>query len=797
MTENRKSGMLPHALREYMRSHRPHPPVFDSDAERRLHKILQPQYAEDYSRITGFSDIADSYIKSENARVKALLSQERQAELKKEIYGEYFTKPNEFGWHRYGESYFGLCFNGRKATYDKIDAVTGEQQTVLDPSTFSHPEGRLGLKLVYPSPNGKYIAYVTSLNGSDAETIHIYDVEKGVELVQETIPDCRYMEAFHIQWRGEDGFYYTQPRDEAAYALRYHKLGEVHSEDATIYQSENPRQVPRLEYFSDDMGGMTAETFILSDSSNPHIKSREVAAYQASPQSGHFIISLSDGVSDAKSFLYRSTVQPEPVHENYGFKEWARNAEAVFAQIVASDNTRCNYIVTDAKAPMRQLVFQENDACIETSHSFTILPEEENALLVSARFQNNKLLAKYLIDDCEVLRIYDMRQIMWKDGEFPDAFEAFTAPPPLLYDSSDLGLEGPYSIDIAHANPDDDEVLLNISGVRFPTRTYRYDLTEGTCELFRPPVSNRKLPAEDVVVEYCKAVKYNGMTIPMRITRRKDVDMDAGTAAVKLTGYGGGNVVQSPRFDLDRNYWVDQGGVYVEAMLPGDGNHGREYYEAGTGKNKIHAIDAFSACAEYLITQNITSPERLTTYGHSNGGTVVLSARQRRPDLFRFVVPEGAVTNIPDVGKQPYRSVVEVEYFGSAEARNKDEDKGMEYAPLFNVKSGFRYPPMLLKCGLNDLRVPPSDTLAMAAIEQQECPDTICLLKTSNGGHKNIKLDPEVHGLTELLLGPINQMEYEAWRDTPSSPPPLKERPAGWADALGRQTAEQQTLALG
>ena len=118
---------------------------------------------------------------------------------------------------------------------------TGDEKKVLvDPNTLSK-EGTTAMDWWYVSPNGKYIAYGLSENGSEQSSLYILDVESG-EHVDKPIDGCRYAS---VGWLPDDsGFFYSRKLDgknpeeiDMEQTIRFHKLGTESSEDPVIAKS--------------------------------------------------------------------------------------------------------------------------------------------------------------------------------------------------------------------------------------------------------------------------------------------------------------------------------------------------------------------------------------------------------------------------------------------------------------------------------------------------------------------------------------------------------------------------------
>jgi prolyl oligopeptidase len=80
---------------------------------------------------------------------------------------------------------------------------------------------------------------------------------------------------------------------------------------------------------------------------------------------------------------------------------------------------------------------------------------------------------------------------------------------------------------------------------------------------------------------------------------------------------------------------ISRGGVWAHAILRGGGEYGEAWHEAGMLGKKQNVFDDFYACAEKLVAEGITAPEKLGAMGGSNGGLLVATAITQRPELFR------------------------------------------------------------------------------------------------------------------------------------------------------------------
>ena len=107
-----------------------------------------------------------------------------------------------------------------------------------------------------------------------------------------------------------------------------------------------------------------------------------------------------------------------------------------------------------------------------------------------------------------------------------------------------------------------------------------------------------------------------------------------------LYGYGSYEVIVAPWFSWPRISLLDRGVVFALAHVRGGGELGRRWYLDGKLLNKRNTFTDFVACAEHLVAEGWTSPDRLAIRGGSAGGLLVGAVVNMRPDLFASVVAE-------------------------------------------------------------------------------------------------------------------------------------------------------------
>ena len=132
--------------------------------------------------------------------------------------------------------------------------------------------------------------------------------------------------------------------------------------------------------------------------------------------------------------------------------------------------------------------------------------------------------------------------------------------------------------------------------------------------------------------------------------------------------------------------------------------------------NKQNCFDDFNSCAEWLIKEKYTAPNRLVAMGGSNGGLLMGAIATQRPDLYKAIVCE-----VPLIDMLRYHKFLIARYwipeYGSSE--NEEQFRWLlRYSPYQNIRRGVNVPTMLVTAGANDSRVDPMNAKKFVAALQ-------------------------------------------------------------------------------
>ncbi|MCX6043632.1 MAG: prolyl oligopeptidase family serine peptidase, partial [Chloroflexi bacterium] len=149
----------------------------------------------------------------------------------------------------------------------------------------------------------------------------------------------------------------------------------------------------------------------------------------------------------------------------------------------------------------------------------------------------------------------------------------------------------------------------------------------------------------------------------------------------------------------------DRGFVAATAHIRGGGELGRHWYEEGKLLHKKNTFTDFIACAEHLIAQGYTTPQKLVIRGRSAGGLLMGAVTNMRPDLFAGVIAGVPFMDVINTMLDPSipLTVGEFEEWGNP-ADKQFYEYMKSYSPYDNLTTQ-AYPHLLVTASLNDPRV--------------------------------------------------------------------------------------------
>ena len=287
-------------------------------------------------------------------------------------------------------------------------------------------------------------------------------------------------------------------------------------------------------------------------------------------------------------------------------------------------------------------------------------------------------------------------------------------------------------------NPEPDTATLRFeyTSLKTPLSIYDYDMTTRQRALLKREEVLGGFERDNYVTERLYAPAADGTEIPLSIVYRKGVKKD-GKNPLLLYGYGSYGLSIDAGFASPRLSLIDRGFVYAIANIRGGQEMGRRWYDDGKLLKKKNTFTDFIACAEYLIREKLTSPERLFAMGRSAGGLLMGAVTNMRPELFKGVVAEVPFVDVVTTMLDSSIPLTTGEYDEWGDPNQKEYyDYMLSYSPYDNVEAK-AYPNLLITGGLHDSQVQYWEPAKWAAkLRELKTDGNRLLLKTNvDAGH--------------------------------------------------------------
>ena len=212
-------------------------------------------------------------------------------------------------------------------------------------------------------------------------------------------------------------------------------------------------------------------------------------------------------------------------------------------------------------------------------------------------------------------------------------------------------------------------------------------------------------PAEHVEERVWVLARDGATRIPVTLIHHRDTRPD-GTHAGWQIGYGSYEVSYDPEFETLR-LPILRRTVYAIAHVRGGGEMGRTWYEDGKELVKEHTFTDFIDVADWLVDSGWVAPGRLVAEGRSAGGLLMGAVTNAAPDRFRAVLAGvpfvDALTTILDPTLP--LTVGEWEEWGNPLTSRAVFDAMSRYTPYENVPDGALLPAIMATTSVNDTRV--------------------------------------------------------------------------------------------
>jgi len=287
-----------------------------------------------------------------------------------------------------------------------------------------------------------------------------------------------------------------------------------------------------------------------------------------------------------------------------------------------------------------------------------------------------------------------------------------------------------------NVEPDTDTLRFEYTSLTTPHSVFDYDMETRERALRKQERVLGDFDRGDYVAHRLVVTARDGANVPVSIVHRRDLDRSR-PQPLLLYGYGAYGYSADPVFRSHRLSLLDRGVIFAIAHVRGGQELGRAWYEDGRLMHKRNTFTDFIDCAERLVSDGWTAPDKLFAYGASAGGLLMGAVANMRPDLFRAIVAD---VPFVDVLTTMLDETIPLTTFEYDEWGNPNErayyDYILSYSPYDAVQRR-DYPAMLVLSGLHDSQVqywePTKWVAKLRALRTDD--DPLLLFTSMDAGH--------------------------------------------------------------
>ena len=594
-----------------------------------------------------------AYLEAENQYAEACLkhTEPLQEQLFKEITGRIKQDDNSvpvkirdyYHYTRYeeGKEYPIFC--------RKHFSLEAPEEILLDGNQLAEGHAFFEIGELSLSEDDKLLAYSVDTVSRRIYTVYVKNLETG-ELVGEPIPNT----SGNVVWASDNATLFYGVKDETLRPCKIirHRLGTAATEDVMVYEE-------------------TDETFV---------------CYINKTKSRKYLIISSESTLSSECRILESA---QPMNEFRVFQE--RQPDMLYGIDHYGEHF---YIQTNADGAKNYKIMRTPIGQTEMPHWTEVIAHREKVMIESFT-----IFSKFFVIEERENGLVNIRIRTWDGGM--DYYLDFGEPA--------------YTAGVG-ANPDFDAVTLRYAynSMTTPSSVYEWDMEKRTKTLLKRQEVVGGYNPENYVTERLMAPSHDGVLVPISIVYKKAVEgrvpepVEGPTCLDRplvLYGYGSYGSSMDAYFSVARLSLLNRGFIWAIAHIRGGEEMGRQWYDDGKMLNKKNTFLDFIACAEYLINNGYTSPQKMFAMGGSAGGLLVGAVTNMRPDLWKGVIAQVPFVDVVTTMLDDSIPLTTGEYdeWGNPNEK-KYYDYMLSYSPYDNVEAK-DYPAMLITTGLHDSQV--------------------------------------------------------------------------------------------
>jgi oligopeptidase B len=265
--------------------------------------------------------------------------------------------------------------------------------------------------------------------------------------------------------------------------------------------------------------------------------------------------------------------------------------------------------------------------------------------------------------------------------------------------------EAAYTANVAY-NPEFNTTKLryNYTSLTTPNSTIDYDMGTKEKDVKKEQEVLGGFNKADYETQRLWATAKDGTKVPISIVYKKGFKQD-GSQPLYLYAYGSYGSSTNPTFSTNRLSLLNRGFAFAIAHIRGGQEMGRQWYEDGKFLKKKNTFMDFVDCADFLVQQKYTSPDKLVAVGGSAGGLLMGAVANMRPELFKVVVAHVPFVDVVTTMLDESLPLTTGEFEEWGNPKDKEYyDYMLSYSPYDNVEKK-AYPNLLVTTGLHDSQV--------------------------------------------------------------------------------------------
>jgi oligopeptidase B len=554
----------------------------------------------------------------------------------------------------------------------KHGSLDTAEEVLLDVNKLAEGNEFFNVDIHKVSPDHAMLAYLADTSGSERHTLYIKDLRTG-NVLTETMTDTAA-----VEWSNDSKaiFYAVIDKENRPDRVLRHVLGTDPKEDVEVF-----RETDKMFYYL-QLEKTKSRAFI-------------TITIESSTTSEVHYLDANKPLSPFKVFSPRK----------HGVKYFLNHGGDRF--FIVTDEDARNFkvmevpILNPAKENWKEFIPHDDEVTIDVSDPvpFVEIFREYMALFVRKKGVSS-------------IRVVDLNNRTSHTVALPE--ELHTIEP--------------------GENPDSASHTLRFvfSSMVTPTTVYDYDMKERKL-VVRKRFEVPGYTPSDFSTERIWGSAKDGTMVPITLIYRKGMKRNGGNPCY-MYAYGayGDFEGASPQFNRNWISLLNRGFVCAHAHVRGGGDLGKVWHEQGRVLTKRTTFEDFISCAEHLVKEGYTSPDKLAIRGRSAGGLLMGSVVTMRPDLFKVVVAEVPFVDAINTMLDDTIPLTAGEFEEWGDPKIKEHfDYIRSYSPYDNIRAT-AYPNMLVTSGWNDARVQYWEpTKFVAKLRAMKTDENLLMLRTN------------------------------------------------------------------